>query len=72
MNFILSIYLMSGVVIDFHYRDVQYHPRLCDKAFDRLTYVGVSNLRNKTGIFYKSKEVALYSCSYEENKERKT
>jgi len=72
MNFILSIYLMSGVVIDFHYKDVKYNPYLCDKVFERLTYVGVSNLKNKTGIFYKSKEVALYSCSYEQNNERKT
>ena len=58
---------MSGYANTYEYKVDKIDSRLCDALFDKHTYVHTSRFstaRNKTGIYYKSKEVFAYSCNY--------
>ena len=67
MKIILTIILMNGYVNTYEYKVDKIDARLCDALFDKHTYVHTSRFstaRNKTGTFYKSKEVFAYTCNY--------
>ena len=67
MKIILTIILMNGTANIYEYKVDKIDPRLCDALFDKHTYVHTSRFstaRNKTGTFYKSKEVFAYTCNY--------
>ena len=58
---------MSGYANTYEYKVDKIDSRLCDALFDKHTYVHTSRFstaRNKTGIYYKSKEVFAYTCNY--------
>lgn len=67
MKIILTIILMNGTANSFEYKVNGIDARLCDALFDKHTYSHTSKFntaRNKTGTYYKSKEVFAYSCDY--------
>ncbi len=67
MKIILTIILMSGYANTYEYKVDKIDSRLCDALFDKHTYVHTSRFstaKNKTGIYYKSKEVFAYTCNY--------
>lgn len=67
MKIILTIILMNGNAYSFESKVDGIDPRLCDALFNKHTYVHTSRFstaRNKTGIYYKSKEVFAYTCNY--------
>ena len=67
MKIILTIILMNGTANTYEYKVDKIDARLCDALFDKHTYVHTSRFstaRNKTGTFYKSKEVFAYTCNY--------
>lgn len=58
---------MNGLTNSFEYKVDGIDPRLCDALFSKLTNIHTSKFntgRNKTGTFYKSKEVFAYTCEY--------
>ena len=58
---------MSGYANTYEYKVDKIDSRLCDALFDKHTYVHTSRFstaKNKTGIYYKSKEVFAYTCNY--------
>jgi hypothetical protein len=65
MKIILTIIMMNGTIYNLGYEIDSYSPRICDKLFDKITYIGKSSGKNKYGTFYKSKEVFAHSCSIE-------
>ena len=67
MKIVLTIILMNGYANTYEYKVDKIDARLCDALFDKHTYVHTSRFstaRNKTGTFYKSKEVFAYTCNY--------
>jgi hypothetical protein len=67
MKIVLTIILMNGYANTYEYKVDKIDPRLCDALFSKHTYVHTSRFstaRNKTGTFYKSKEVFAYTCNY--------
>ena len=67
MKIVLTIILMNGYANTYEYKVDKIDPRLCDALFSKHTYVHTSRFstaRNKTGIYYKSKEVFAYTCNY--------
>jgi hypothetical protein len=67
MKIILTIILINGTTHSFEFKVNEINPYLCDSLFNKYTYVhtnGFSEARNKTGIYYKSKEVFAYTCKY--------
>jgi hypothetical protein len=67
MKIILTIILMNGYSHSYEYKVDNIDPRLCDTLFNKYTYVHTSRFstaKNKTGIYYKSKEVFAYTCNY--------
>jgi len=65
MKVILTIILMNGTVYNLGYEIDSYSARICDKLFDKVTYIGKASGKNRYGTFYKGKEVFAHSCSYE-------
>ncbi len=57
--------MMNGTIHNLGYEIDSYSPRICDKLFDKITYIGKASGKNKYGTFYKSKEVFAHSCSIE-------
>jgi len=67
MKIVLTIILMNGTANSFEYKVDKIDAYLCDALFKKHTYVHTSRFnegRNKTGIYYKSKEVFAYTCDY--------
>jgi hypothetical protein len=67
MKIVLTIILMNGTANSYEHNVKGIDPYLCDVLFKKYTYVNTSKFnegRNKTGIYYKSKEVFAYTCNY--------
>lgn len=71
MKIILTLIMMNGTVYNLGYEVESYSTRICDKLFDKVTYINKSSGRNSYGTFYKSKEVFAYTCTIEKTTERK-
>ncbi len=56
---------MNGTVYNLGYEIDSYSARICDKLFDKVTYIGKASGKNRYGTFYKGKEVFAYSCIHE-------
>ena len=55
--------MMNGTVYNLGYEVESYSARICDKLFDKVTYINKIDGKGKYGTFYKSKEVFAYTCT---------